>query len=61
MPKNKVVKGKKVRGWAVLNRKRGRVLYVEIGRSRPEWFQIGTWTFQVGSHPVVPCEITYKS
>lgn len=50
---------KKIKAWAILNDKK-KVISIEIGRSKPKWFCIGTWQFEVNPNDLVPCEITYR-
>ena len=51
-------KKKTVRAWAILNDK-NKVIAVEIGRSKPTHFSIGTWGFSTDGNQTVPCTITF--
>lgn len=58
MPTNKI-HVKKVKGWVILDNK-NKVIAIEIQKSKPKRFTVGTWTFYVTGQPCVPVTISYQ-
>lgn len=51
-------KQKKIKAWAIIEKRTKKVVAIELRTSKPKRFYVGSWLSYVDcNYPVVPCEI----